>query len=441
MTRSGFLCLASLLAAVHGRGAERPNIVFVFADDLGWADVGYNGAKFYETPNIDALARSGVILDRFYPGGPNCMPSRACIMSGCYTPRHHLYTPGGRSKGDRALMRFRVPARGGRGGRETIPSKTSLPASFVSIAEVLKPAGYATARIGKWHLGDDTQGFDLSTNNGEPNVVTGSFYRDIHVAEAMTDAALDFITANKERRFFLYVAHWEVHTALAAEKSIVARYRQKKTGFPDKSFDWNPTYAAEIEVVDRSVGRIRAQLKELELEDRTLFIFSSDNGGLPGVTTNRPLRGGKGSLFEGGIRTPFCAAWPGVIRPGSRSDEPVTGVDLLPTFAELARAPLPETQPADGRSILPLLSGEGEFASRAIFWHYPLYLSGGRGNKVLPVHGTNRLYWRAVPASAIVKGDWKLIHYYEYDESRLFNLRRDTSEANDLAKTAVAKTV
>lgn len=426
---------ALLLCATFAHAADKPNIVFVLADDLGWADVGYNGATFYETPHIDALAKDGVRFNRFYPGGPNCAPTRGCLLTGTYTPRHQLYQPSGKSKGDVKKMRWKVPTRGQDASYDTFHSNdNTIEARWVSIAEVLKPAGYATARIGKWHLGDDDQGFDLSTNDGARPFAehNANHYSDVHVAEKMTDRAIEFIEDNKDRPFFLYVSHWEVHTPIKATKDLVDKYKQKKADFTDKSFNWNPTYAAEIEVVDRSVGRLRAKLKELGLDRNTVFIFSSDNGGLTGVTPNKPLHAGKGSLFEGGIRTPFAAAWPANVKPGSETDVPVTGVDLLPTLAALAGAALPTGQPVDGVSFAPLLAGK-PIADRAIFWHYPLYLAGGKGNKVLPVYGTDEMYWRAVPSSAIMKGDWKLIHYYEYEKHKLFNLKSDPGEQQDLA--------
>ena len=296
---------------------------------------------------------------------------------------------------------------------------------------MLKPAGYTTARLGKWHLGDDTQGFDISTGNGEPGD-TRHHYDDIHVAEQLTDAGVKFIEQNREGPFFLYLAHWDVHTPILAKPEVVARYKQKLKAERGK---WNPTYAAMIEAVDKSVGRIRDKLRELGIEDNTLVFFSSDNGGLPMVTNNAPLHGGKGSLFEGGIRVPTCAAWPGVIAPGTTCDTPILSVDFMPTFTELAGAELPSEQPVDGQSIVPLLEGKPALEDRAVFWHFPLYLSGGGGpgGKVLPVAETDVLYWRGVPASAIRRGDWKLIHYFEDDSVKLFNLRDDISESHDMA--------
>ncbi len=430
----GLLLLAStstILAA-----AQPPNIVFVLADDLGYSDVGFNGQRFYETPNIDALARDGMILSDFYSGGPNCAPTRACINTGMYTPRHKLFTPGGQAKGDVKSMRFAVPTRGQEDPvYNTLDSmRNTIDSYHTSIAETLGGAGYVSGRFGKWHLGEDLQGFTVSSANGKPGVVGRKFYGNIDVAEDLTDAAVEFIEQTKEKPFFLYVAHWDVHGPLRARKEMVARYKKKlETYTDDGAWEWNPIYAAMLDAVDTSVGRIRAKIKQAGLEDNTLFIFTSDNGGASFATTNRPLRGAKGAFFEGGIRVPTCAAWPAVIKPGTRSDAALTSVDFMPTFAELTGASLPTNQPVDGRSFTKVLQGQADLQNRAIFWHYPLYLSGAGYNKVLPVYGTDKMNWRAVPSSVIRKGDYKLIHYYEYDDYKLFNLREDISEKTDLA--------
>jgi arylsulfatase A-like enzyme len=279
------------------------------------------------------------------------------------------------------------------------------------------------------------QGFTVSSANGKPGVVGKKFYGNIDVAEDLTDAAVEFIEQNKGKPFLLYVAHWDVHGPLRARKEVVARYKTKlETYTDDGDWEWNPIYAAMLDAVDTSVGRIRAKIKQAGLEDSTLIVFTSDNGGASFATTNRPLRGAKGAFFEGGIRVPTCAAWPAVIEPGSRSDAALTSVDLMPTFAEMAGAALPTNQPVDGRSFIKVLQGQEALQNRAIFWHYPLYLAGAGYNKVLPVYGTDEMNWRAVPSSVIRKGDYKLIYYYEYDNYKLFNLRDDLSEKNDLAQ-------
>ena len=237
--------------------AEQPNIIFIMADDLGWQDVGYMGAEFFETPNIDRFAAQGMTFTAAYSGGPNCAPTRACLMSGTYSPRHHIYTPGGRSKGKIEYMRLLVPARDRKDkslkekAAAQFPITNSLDPEFVCIPEILGAAGYRTARLGKWHLGDDTQGFDLSSANGKggPN---GSFYGNVDVAEQLTDRAVKFIEENRDGPFFLYLTHWDVHVPHRARQEVVKRYRAKLRKLPtDKRRNFNPIYAAMIEAVDQ----------------------------------------------------------------------------------------------------------------------------------------------------------------------------------------------
>ncbi|MFP4367664.1 MAG: sulfatase-like hydrolase/transferase, partial [Bacteroidales bacterium] len=308
-----------------------------------------------------------------------------------------------------------------------------------SLAEMLKQGDYVTARLGKWHIGDDNQGFDLSSAQGTPNYVTNiwglerRYYSDITVAERLTNTAIDFIHENQDKPFFLYLSHWEPHTPLAARPERIEYFRKKFTELGADEVD--PVYAAMIEQLDISTGRILALLEALELEDNTMVIFTSDNGGLHRIPNNYPLRANKGSFFEGGIRTPFVVKWPGVIESGSETDFPVNGVDFMPTFAEIASVSVPESQPVDGVSILPLLKGEKmsiEHDNRTMFFHFPLYLGGEESS--LPVYGGGEEnYWRAVPSTTMIKGDWKLIYYYEYDSYELFNLGVDISEENDLS--------
>ncbi len=442
------LLFAGLLAfstGVNGKSQgkavlpKNPNIVLIIADDLGWADVGYNSNEFFETPNIDKLAAEGMVFNRFYPSAANCAPSRASLLTGMYTPRHQVYIPQGLARGgDVSRMRFKVPTQGQSSLFNTFPvSINNVSPEFESLAEVLKKAGYISARFGKWHIGDDNQGFDVVSANGEPGYTTnlcgteGRFYDDVHVAEKLTDAALRFIGENKNNPFFLYLSHWEVHTPLSARKERINYYKNKLDTWSEKRYD--PVYAAEVEQVDISVGRVLNKLRDAGIEGNTVVIFTSDNGGLSSVTSNTPLRAGKGTFYEGGIRVPFCIKWPGVTKPGSQTDIPVNGVDFMPTFAEITSAELPQNQPVDGESFLPVLKGEPFDWERPLFFHFPLYLGGSV--PVLPAFDGEKNYWRAVPSSVIMSGDWKLIYYYEYERYELFNLKEDISEQNDLSAT------
>ena len=302
-----------------------PNIVFIMADDLGWSDVGFNGAP-YETPNIDKIAAEGMICTRFYPSAANCAPSRASMLTGMYTPRHKVYVPQGLSRGGKiSNMRFKTPTWNADSSffNTFEVSINHVDPSIVSLAELLNQAGYVTARFGKWHIGGNNQGFDVNSAAGEIGITTNRtvehqvttnikiqggkeerFYDDTMVAERMTNAAIDFITQNKSKPFFLYLSHWEVHTPMAACKDRIAYFSKK---FSEQNITGlDPTYAAEIEQIDISTGTIIRALENHNISDNTIVIFTSDNGGVSNLTSNKPLRAGKGTFYEGGIRTPFC---------------------------------------------------------------------------------------------------------------------------------------
>jgi arylsulfatase A-like enzyme len=445
---------------------DKPNIILIYADDMGWADAGYKGLKnagFYETQNIDRLAAEGMIFNRFYPSAANCAPSRASMITGTYSPRHHVYLPQGYSRGEHIeAMRWKTPTHDApKSFFETFQVNFNhVDPDFESFAEVLNRAGYATARLGKWHIGDDNQGFDLSSAEGTPNYVTNihgeehRFYTDTTVAQRLTDTAIDFMHENRDRPFFIYLSHWEPHGPLAARKDRIAYFAKKLGGLEgdndfrnahyealrEESQLYNAaTFAAMIEQLDISTGRVLAALKALQLDDNTMVIFTSDNGAISTRSSNYPLRAGKGSFYEGGIRTPFAVRWPAVIEPGTVSEIAISGIDLLPTFAEMASVEPPESQPVDGLSILPILKGEdGKFdTERSMFFHFPLYLGGSAltaPDAQLPVFNGPDNYWRAVPSAVIMKGDYKLIRYFEYDSYELFNLREDISERYDLSE-------
>ncbi len=358
-----------------------------------------------------------------------------------YGPRHQVYIPQGLARGGEvSKMRFKVPTQGQNATFNTFHvSINQVAPEFESLAEMLKKSGYKSARLGKWHIGDDNQGFDLVSANGEPGFITNingdeaRFYDDVYVAEKLTDTAVKFIEENQSNPFFLYLAHWEVHTPLAARKERVNYYQKKvKKGYDTK---YDPTYAAEVEQVDISVGRIMNKLEEMGLEENTIVIFTSDNGGFSGVTDNDPLRAGKGTFYEGGIRDPFCIKWPAVIQAGSQNNTPVNGIDLMPTFAEIAGAELPQNQPVDGISLLPAFQSKSFEPDRSIFFHFPLYIGGDV--KVLPSFDGEENYWRAVPLTVVISDPWKLIYYYEYERYELFNLKEDRSEKKDLAASNV----
>ena len=419
---------------------KRPNIIFVLIDDMGWRDLGCYGSTYYETPSIDLLASQGMIFTDAYSCGPNCAPTRASLMSGQYTPRHGIVTVGNSNRGP-AHLRKLIP----------VENKTVLDAKITTIAEALKPAGYFSASMGKWHLGNDPghgpvgQGFDLNVGGYEAGHPRSYFspYKNPelkdgpkgeYLTDRLTDEALKFIEANRDKPFFLYLPHYAVHTPIRAKKDMIAKYKAKQPS----NGQGNPIYAAMIESTDQGVGRIMARLDELGLTDETIVIFSSDNGGVGGykelgikggeITSNAPLRGGKGMLYEGGIRVPMFVRWPGVVRPGSRCDAPVITVDFYPTLLEMAGAHRPSGQALDGLSIVPLLKGTGSLKRKAIFWHFPAYLQGSGGT------------WRTTPAGAVRQGKWKLLEFFENGRLELYNLERDIGEKNNLARISPKKT-
>lgn len=413
--------------------SKQPNIVLIYIDDLGWRDVGFNGSKYYETPNIDRISNEGINFTDAYANAPNCAPSRACLMSGQYSPRHGIYTVGNPDRGKPKTRKL-----------ISTPNKQILPSSVQTMAETIQSAGYKTAFMGKWHLGEGEstgpsgQGFDLNVGGlkwGHPkgyfSPYKNPYLKDGPKGEYLTDRlnqeAVDFIDQNKSNPFFLCLAHYAVHTPIQAKKEIAQRYKMKEPVDGQK----NANYAAMIESVDTGVGMIFKKLTEHGLDENTLVIYYSDNGGYGGATDNSPLRGCKGMLYEGGIRVPLAMRWPKKIKPGQKSSVPVIGTDLYPTLAEIADAKLPEKQILDGASLVALMSGEKKTLDRdAIFWHFPAYLQGKfkgarKGEKV----------FRTRPGSAIRVGDWKLIEYFEDGGLELYNVAKDLSEENDLANS------
>lgn len=406
---------------------RRPNIVLILIDDLGWADVGCFGSKYYETPHIDRLASEGMRFTDGYAACPVCSPTRASIMTGKYPARLHLtdWIPG---EGNSPQDRLKIPE-----------WRKYLPLEEVTIAKALKSAGYVSASIGKWHLGGPAyypqhHGFDINvagSNIGHPATYFWPYQGKTssvaglnesggpgeYLTDRLTDEAEKFIDENKQRPFFLYFAHYAVHQPLMAKAEVTAKYKEK----PPQGGQKKPVYAAMIESVDQSVGRVLAKLDTLGIAHRTVVIFMSDNGGLTidGTTSNAPLRAGKGFPYEGGIREPLLIKWPGVTRPGTTCSVPVCSIDFFPTIWEIVGVHgKTEPQPqVDGLSLVPLLKESGTLQRDALYWHYPHYWA----------KQTVR------PFGAVRAGDWKLIEFYEDMRVELYNLKDDTGEANDLA--------
>ncbi len=445
-----FILLVIALGLISGCNQKpelkgsRPNIVFILADDMGWADLPVYGNLFNEAPNLSEMALAGMRFTDAYAACPVCSPTRASIMSGQYPARV-------------GVIDF-IPGHWRPYEEVTVPSNRTqyLPEKIITMGEIMQEAGYATGYFGKWHLGQEERHQPGNQGFESVNVYQGGGFFDYAekmsspvepkpgrvLSEALTDLSLDFIEDNKEKPFFLYLAHYDVHVQLDADSLLIQKYlnKEKVEGYP-----CNAVYAAMVEHVDNSVGRILHKLDELGLSENTLVVYFSDNGGLVSrfdkipllaqskqyiyqgdtllyvASSNAPLRAEKGTVYEGGIREPFIARWPGTIKGGQLSEAIVSSVDFYPTFAELAGVSLPESQEFDGKSLLPVWEGQEAEKERAIFWHYPVY------------HHDS-------PASVIRKGDWKLIHYLHDNTRHLYNLADDLGEINDLSNKHPEKT-
>lgn len=439
--------LVTSLARLHAADTPKPNIIFFLVDDLGYMDIGANNAKtFYETPNIDNLAKRGMRFTQGYAACCVCSPTRGSIMTGKYPPRFGItdFIPGMRSA---KLL--------------SAPNADHLALQEVTIAEALRDGGYATFFAGKWHLG----GGDYSPSaQGFPDNLTGSdkgdfpggkpggkkgavgiqqFYYpgnnepptdhkdDPKTTDRIVNETVKFIDAHKNKPFYAYLPFLAVHTPTGARAELIAKYEKKQSSAPEEAWgqererqvrlvQTNAIYAAMLEQLDTSIGRVIAALDKNGLSQNTIVIFMSDNGGLSTSeghpTSNLPLRAGKGWPYEGGIREPWIICAPGVTKPGSTCDTPVISTDYYPTLLELAGLPMKPEQHLDGVSIVPLLKGGALDRGKPLFWHYPHY--GNQGG---------------APYGAIREGDWKLIEWYEDGALELYNIPQDISEKNNLA--------
>jgi arylsulfatase A-like enzyme len=425
MPLRSLLALLLSLFPTFAFAADRPNVVFILIDDLGQRDLGCYGSTFYKTPNIDRMAKEGLRFTDFYDACPVCSPTRASILTGQYPQRLNITDW--------------IPGRGDRPDQRLSPPKISneLPLNSVTIAKVLKDNGYSTALIGKWHLGGkgfEPQKFGFDENvAGDETGTARSYFAPFankqgtmpglekaadgeYLTDRLTTEAEKFIDANKDRPFFLYMPHYAVHTPMKAKPEIIEKY----PGKPVHGKQSNPVYAAMVESMDASVGRVLKKLDDLKLTDNTLVIFTSDNGGLATLegmpfapTFNGPLREGKGYLYEGGIRVPLIVKGPKSIKPGNTTDQITCSTDFFPTLLEACGIKA-DVKP-DGVSLLPVFRGE-KLADRALFWHYPHYANqGGR------------------PGGAVRRGDYKLIEFYEDGRRELFDVKKDLSESRNLS--------
>ncbi len=418
--------LALGLLAFSPVQARQPNVIFMLIDDMGWTDLGCYGSKYYETPNIDKLAKDGMRFTEAHSACTVCSPTRSAIMTGKYPARTHItdWIAGH----DRPFAKLKIP-----------DWRKYLPLEEETIAKRFKSAGYSTISIGKWHLGGpeywpEHQGFDINVGGMDigsppsyfspykiktlPDGPEGEF-----LPERLTGEAVKFIDGHKDQPFFIYFPHYAVHTPINAKKEIIAKYQAKRAVGGHS----NPVYAGLVESVDDSVGVLRAKLEELGLGKDTIFIFTSDNGGLSqmvngkgwsrGPTDNSPARLGKGSAYEGGTRIPLIVTWPGQIKAGSECKEPVISCDHYPTLLELTGIADAAGHQSDGQSMAALLRETGSFQRESIYWHYPHYHPGS-----------------ATPYSAVRQGEWKLVEFFEDMHAELYNLRRDPGESDNVAR-------
>ena len=423
---------------------KKPNFVFILVDDLGYMDIGANNPDtFYETPNVNRLAAEGMRFTDGYAANPVCSPTRFSIMTGKHPSRADATNFFSGKRAGRFL-----PA----------PLNDIMALEEVTLAEALKEGGYRTAFLGKWHLGPteeywpEHQGFDINVgghrggmprryfspyeNPRLPDGPTGE-----HLTKRLADEAIQIIDKFRDDPFLVYLSFYTVHTPLQAPKDLVEKYRKKAEKlidaslpeFADEEQVWpdakprrvrilqkHATYAAMVESMDTHVGRVLAKLKELGLDDNTVIMFIGDNGGLStsegSPTSNLPLRGGKGWVFEGGIREPYLIKWPGVTEPGSTCNVPVVSMDFYPTMLDIAGLPAKPDQTLDGVSLVPLLKGQETIGRDALYWHYPHYSNQG-----------------GFPGGAVRMGDYKLVERYEDGRLHLYNLKEDIGEKTDLA--------
>lgn len=436
----GAILLMLAYTGCQPSNTDQPNFVFILVDDLGWSDLSYNGSKTYESPNVDQLAEEGMVFTDFYSGGPVCSPTRSSILTGKYTARTGITT-------------YLICPE-----RDAPYVTTHLPLEELTIAEALKEQNYATGYFGKWHLGYSkkhwaaNQGFDVAIGGmdlpwaweiAHPGVEAPDVDRakghtrffsphnltfmdngpeGEYLTERLTNETINFIRANRDKPFFAFLSFHTVHTPLQAKKEVVQKYSQKIRAMgmdtlvekdkSEKQYQNNPNYAAMVHHMDENVGRLLDSLSQMGLDKNTVVIFTSDNGGKGSVTSNLPLKGMKHNLDEGGIRIPTIVRWKGKVKAGSTCNIPLITNDFYPTILELAKAPLKPEQHMDAISFKDiLLENRSEVDREAIYWHYPHSRMEG----------------------AVRMGDFKLIYYYRTGDARLYNLREDIGEKNDIS--------
>lgn len=405
----------------------KPNIIYINVDDLGWKDVGFMGSTYFETPNIDNLSQEGMVFTQGYAAAANCAPSRACLMSGQNTPRHGVYTVSPSTRGHSKTRKI-IPT----------PNTKHLTNEMVTMAEMFKTAGYKTGTFGKWHVTKNPlmDGFDVNIGGNHRGNPGGKGYTapynelpNLEIApegenltDRLTTEAINFVQANKDKPFFLYLPYYAVHTPLMGKQQLIDKYTTKG----GSNGQDNPVFAAMVENVDTNIGRLLRTIDKLKLSNNTLIIFTSDNGGIRAISSQNPLRAGKGSYYEGGTRVPYIIKWPNTIKAGTTNTTPIVNMDFFPTFMNILDIDLPE-KILDGKNILPLLKGD-IIKERPLFWHFPIYLQAYKPTKD---DGRDPLF-RTRPGSTVRYKNWKLHHYFEDNALELYNLDDDLGERNNL---------
>lgn len=450
-TINAMLCflLIGLSACKHSNGAKnynekkQPNVLFILVDDLGFHDLSITGSAYYETPNVDRIAQEGMVFEQGYASSRVCSPSRASILTGQFTARHGITDWIGAPSGEewRKLNRY----------DKLLPSeyKLELPVENITLAEAFKIAGYKTFFAGKWHLGGEgsypeNHGFDINIGGWDKGSPIGGYFspwenpklpnkeEGENLSLRLASETSDFIKKNKDSTFFAFLSFYAVHGPVQTSKLKWKKYRDKadSMGIADKGYKMervlpirtvqdNPVYAGLVEAMDDAVGIVLDALKEAGIEDNTIIVFTSDNGGVASgdsfSTSNLPLRGGKGYQWEGGIREPYFIKVPWLTKRGITSDFPVIGTDFYPTLLDLADIDLLPEQHVDGISLKPILEGKQLDVQRPLYWHYPHY--GNQGGN---------------PSSIIRENNWKLIHYWEDGSEELYDLETDIGEEKNI---------
>lgn len=429
-----YICLLGMLIASCNAPFDNiqkknaPNVILIVVDDWGWKDAGFLGSSYYETPNLDQLAKEGMVFTHAYAGAANCAPSRACMLSGRNTPWHGIYT-------------VSPSARGHEKTRKLIPIRNTryLADSVRTLHRMMKDAGYVTSNFGKWHLGEDPtrQGVDVNVGgsgkgnpgrNGYFSPYKIDFIQDGPAGEYLTDRltheAMAFMDTYRDTTFFLYLPFYTVHTPIMGKPGWVEHYKGK----PGQDGHTNQEYAAMISSMDENIGRIIQQLKDTDLYDNSLIILTSDNGGLQRITKQYPLRAGKGSYYEGGIRVPFVVKWKDQIPANRINSNTISHLDIYPTLQQIVQ-PKEKIDSLVGRDLMPLFTGK-QWTDRSLYFHFPVYLQASS-----VIEGLRDPLFRTRPGAVIIDGSWKLHHYFEDDGIELYDLKMDVSENVNLAAT------